>query len=215
LQAQSASAYLTVMQPSSLSISAAAASRSESGWDGVGLRPEDPRLDLNALELRVRRDKYLAPFPAATSKFSMIRPAIPTLRPTVPALQPTGRGLRPAVPALRPTGRGLRPAIPAFRPTGRGLRPRDPSFRPASSSSRRFHPGLAKCLAPALGGKQAIDDNHQQQLRFVRRADPGLCFVDEVHDSPSSLHIQHLHQIGEIGILDRGARFQVALPHVG
>src|SRR5215217_4071245 len=47
---QSASAYLTVMQPSSLSISAAAASRSESGWDGVGLRPEDPRLDLNALE---------------------------------------------------------------------------------------------------------------------------------------------------------------------
>lgn len=31
LQAQSASAYLTVMQPASLSISAAAASRSESG----------------------------------------------------------------------------------------------------------------------------------------------------------------------------------------
>jgi hypothetical protein len=55
LQAQSASAYLTVMQPSSLSISAAAASRSESGWDGVGPRPEDPRLDLNALELRIRQ----------------------------------------------------------------------------------------------------------------------------------------------------------------
>jgi hypothetical protein len=36
-------------------------------------------------------------------------------------------------------------------------------------------------LGPA---SRPITNNHQQQLRFVRRADPGLCFVDGVHDSP-------------------------------